>query len=116
MGEQGPIFESEFTQNALDDFTAQATYIGNMNQPDDIRDAILKAALKIAPFEGWTRLTLKRAVRAAGYPEGADELYFEQLLFQARDIIIRDWRNPTCLVIRPIRRQGDCAGLFGCPN
>ena len=78
MGEQGPIFESEFTQNALDDFTTRATYIGNMNQPDHIRDAILKAALKIAPFEGWTRLTLKRAVRNAGYPEGADELYFEQ--------------------------------------
>jgi len=34
--------------------------------------------LKIAPFEGWTRLTLKRAVRDAGYPEGVDELYFEQ--------------------------------------
>jgi len=49
----------------------------SMNQADDIRDAILKAALKIAPFEGWTRLTLKRAVREAGYPEGSDALYFE---------------------------------------
>lgn len=45
--------------------------------PNDTRDAILKAALKIAPFEGWTRLTLKRAVREAGLPEGSDELYFE---------------------------------------
>jgi len=49
-----------------------------MNQPDHIRDAILDAALKIAPFEGWTRLTLRRAVREAGYPDGADELYFEE--------------------------------------
>jgi len=48
-----------------------------MSQPDHTRDAILDAALKIAPFEGWTRLTLKRAVREAGYPDGADELYFE---------------------------------------
>lgn len=48
-----------------------------MSQPDDIRDAILKAAVKIAPFEGWTGLTLKRAVRDAGYPDGSGELYFE---------------------------------------
>lgn len=48
-----------------------------MSRPDEIRDAILKAALKIAPFEGWTNLTLKRAVREAGYPDGAEELYFE---------------------------------------
>ncbi len=49
-----------------------------MSNPDHIRDAILKSALKIAPFEGWTRLTLKRAVREAGYPEGSDALYFEK--------------------------------------
>jgi len=49
-----------------------------MNSPDDTRDAILQAALKIAPFEGWTPLTLKRAVRAAGQPTGADALYFEK--------------------------------------
>lgn len=48
-----------------------------MSKPDDIRDTILSAALKIAAFEGWTRLTLKRAVREAGLPEGSDELYFE---------------------------------------
>ncbi len=48
-----------------------------MSQPNHIRDAILKAALKIAPFEGWTNLTLKRAVRDAGYPEGSGDLYFE---------------------------------------
>ena len=48
-----------------------------MSQPNDTRDAILKAALKIAPFEGWTNLTLKRAVRDAGYPDGSGELYFE---------------------------------------
>ena len=48
-----------------------------MSGPDDIRDTILQAALKIAPFEGWTNLTLKRSVREAGFPEGAEELYFE---------------------------------------
>ena len=48
-----------------------------MSRPDEIRDAILQAALKIAPFEGWTNLTLKRAVRDAGLPDGAEELYFE---------------------------------------
>ena len=48
-----------------------------MSQPNATRDAILKAALKIAPFEGWTNLTLKRAVRNAGYPDGSGELYFE---------------------------------------
>jgi len=49
----------------------------DQTRPDQTRDAILDAALKIAPFEGWTGLTLKRAVRDAGYPDGADELYFE---------------------------------------
>jgi len=48
-----------------------------MSQANKTRDAILKAALKIAPFEGWTNLTLKRAVRDAGLPEGSDELYFD---------------------------------------
>ena len=48
-----------------------------MNRPDHIRENILAHALKIAPFEGWTSLTLKRAVRDAGLPEGSDELYFE---------------------------------------
>lgn len=48
-----------------------------MSQSDKIRDAILSAALKIAPFEGWTDLTLKRAAREAGYPDGSGELYFE---------------------------------------
>jgi ubiquinone biosynthesis protein COQ9 len=48
-----------------------------MSLPQDNRAAILKAALKIAPFEGWTALTLKRAAREASLPDGADELYFE---------------------------------------
>ena len=48
-----------------------------MSDPNHTRDAILAAALKIAPFEGWTNLTLKRAVRGAGLPEGSGELYFE---------------------------------------
>lgn len=48
-----------------------------MSKPDVTRTAILNAALKIAPFEGWTALTLKRAVREAGYPQGSDALYFE---------------------------------------
>ncbi|GGX73997.1 hypothetical protein GCM10011309_25160 [Litorimonas cladophorae] len=48
-----------------------------MSQPDKIRDDILDAALKIAPFEGWTDLTLRRAVRKVGLPEGADQLYFD---------------------------------------
>lgn len=48
-----------------------------MSEPDEIRDTILQAALKIAPFEGWTALTLKRAVRVTGDPDGIAELYFE---------------------------------------
>ena len=48
-----------------------------MSKPDKIRNAILQAALKIAPFEGWTALTLKRAVREADYPDGMADLYFE---------------------------------------
>ena len=48
-----------------------------MSKPDKIRDDILQAALKIAPFEGWTALTLKRAVRERSYPDGMAELYFE---------------------------------------
>ncbi len=48
-----------------------------MSQPDITRDKILDAALKRAPFEGWTELTLKRAIRDAGLPDGAGPLYFE---------------------------------------
>lgn len=48
-----------------------------MTSPDQIRDQILDAALRIAPFEGWTTLTLRRAVRDAGLPEGSEQLYFE---------------------------------------
>lgn len=48
-----------------------------MTSPDQTRDQILDAALRIAPFEGWTNLTLKRAVRDANLPEGSEELYFE---------------------------------------
>ena len=48
-----------------------------MSKPDKIRNSILQAALKIAPFEGWTALTLKRAVREADYPDGMADLYFE---------------------------------------
>jgi len=48
-----------------------------MSEPNEIRDTILDAALKIAPFEGWTDLTLKRAVRDAELAEGSERLYFE---------------------------------------
>ena len=50
-----------------------------MSRPDEIRDAILQAALKIAPFEGWTNLTLKRAVRDAGLPDGAEAVSYTHL-------------------------------------
>jgi len=66
-----------------------------MREPDDIRTAILKAALKIAPFEGWTRLTLKRAVRDAGFPEGSDELYFENGVADILDFWSDDLNSKT---------------------
>ena len=40
------------------------------------RREILAAALTHVPFDGWTSSTLKRAVKDAGLPEGAEELYF----------------------------------------
>lgn len=40
------------------------------------RREILAAALIHVPFDGWTSSTLKRAVKDAGLPEGAEELYF----------------------------------------
>ena len=40
------------------------------------RDRILDAALRIAPFEGWSRRTLLRAARDAGLTQGAADLYF----------------------------------------
>jgi len=48
-----------------------------MSQVEKTRHAVLEAALKLAPFEGWTDLTLKRAVRDAGLPDGSAGLYFE---------------------------------------
>ncbi len=48
-----------------------------MSSPEQIRDDILDAALKIAPFEGWTTLTLKKAVHETDLPEGSEQLYFE---------------------------------------
>ncbi|MBL4869682.1 MAG: COQ9 family protein [Robiginitomaculum sp.] len=40
------------------------------------RRAILDAMLKHVPFDGWSSLSLKQAVKDAGLPSGADELYF----------------------------------------
>ena len=40
------------------------------------RRAILSAALPNVAFDGWTSLSLKQAVKAAGLPGGAEELYF----------------------------------------
>ena len=40
------------------------------------RRAILGAALPNVAFDGWTSLSLKQAVKAAGLPDGAEELYF----------------------------------------
>ena len=56
-----------------------------MTQVDKKRDLILEAALKIAPFEGWTDLTVKRAAREAGLKTGAHELYFEKGLAELLD-------------------------------
>lgn len=43
---------------------------------DAEKHAILEAALKIAPFEGWNAATLRKAAQVAGFPNGADALYF----------------------------------------
>ncbi len=54
-------------------------YAGNMTKPDpshNARLALLKAALTHVPFDGWTRKTLKQAVRDTDLPTGAEELYF----------------------------------------
>ena len=40
------------------------------------RREILAAALTHVPFDGWTSSTLKRAVKDAALPAGAEELYF----------------------------------------
>lgn len=78
----------------LGDFFGNSPYISPMSKtdnthPDLIRDDILDAALKIAPFEGWTSLTLKRAAREAGYPDGSEELYFEGGIADVLDV----WSN-----------------------
>jgi len=46
------------------------------NPSDQARGAILAAALKHVPFDGWTNLCLKKAVTDAGLPDGSEELYF----------------------------------------
>ncbi len=40
------------------------------------RCAILSEALPNVAFDGWTSTSLKQAVKAAGLPDGAEELYF----------------------------------------
>lgn len=47
-----------------------------MNPSDTARSAILDAALPNAAFEGWTSKTLRDAVKTAGLPDGAEDLYF----------------------------------------
>ncbi|MBC6403376.1 MAG: COQ9 family protein [Hyphomonadaceae bacterium] len=37
---------------------------------------ILGAVLRLAPFYGWTHMTLRRAVNDTDLPDGAEELYF----------------------------------------
>lgn len=43
---------------------------------DAAREAILKACLAHAPFEGWTNLTLRKAVAETDLPAGSEGLYF----------------------------------------
>ncbi len=43
---------------------------------DDVRQAILEAALPHIPFDGWTPATLRRAAKDAGIEEGLAELAF----------------------------------------
>lgn len=56
-----------------------------MTKVDEKRDLILEAALKIAPFEGWTDLTVKRAAREAGLGSDIHDLYFEKGLADLLD-------------------------------
>lgn len=42
------------------------------------RQDILRAALPIAAFEGWTSKTLRSACKAAGLPKGSGALYFPE--------------------------------------
>ena len=64
-----------------DDFRRGRAYIKDMSdtKPDlslKARQDILQAMLRDVPFDGWTRSSLKKAVKTAGLPKGADELYF----------------------------------------
>lgn len=43
---------------------------------DSAKTAILEAALKLAPFDGWTDSMLAKAAEKAELPKGADALYF----------------------------------------
>jgi ubiquinone biosynthesis protein COQ9 len=45
---------------------------------DNPRDQILRAALPLVAFEGWTDKMLSQAVKDAGLPEGAADLYFPE--------------------------------------
>ena len=42
------------------------------------REQILDHALRLAPFDGWTRSTVEAAARAAGLPDGSAALYFPE--------------------------------------
>ncbi|MEM9601050.1 MAG: COQ9 family protein, partial [Pseudomonadota bacterium] len=44
--------------------------------PDQAKTAILQAALRDVPFDGWTDVTLTKAASRAGLPDGSDALYF----------------------------------------
>lgn len=43
---------------------------------DKSRDKLLEHALREAAFDGWTDMSLRRAVESAGLPEGSEELFF----------------------------------------
>lgn len=67
---------------AAGDAARTARYSGFMSEPlhtdpsYKAQSAILARALIIAPFEGWTAMSLRTAAREAGLPKGADALYF----------------------------------------
>lgn len=53
-----------------------------MGKPTDrIRHEILKAALAIVPFQGWTSSMLSKAEREAGHAKGTASLYFPDGVF-----------------------------------
>ncbi len=78
------------------------------NPSHKARKQLLSAMLENVPFDGWSQTSLRAATKAAGLPEGAEELYFpggplEVIKFWHHEMNTKVWEDLQALDLDKMR-------------